>query len=178
MIKSTKTPILPNCQVPNCIFWYNCKFHHSKIEITQLAYFHFLIDFSMQKLPFFKASYHVTFQCGSYSTFKSFIAHENIKKWPQASKVAYLWQFWFFFLLSLQSWLPKTAQIGKSYHICVSSRICSLICARVPPSPLIPTPLKSYLGRDSIRVITLFELGLIRPKSDSLGQRSCLEKHR
>ena len=44
--------------------------------------------------------------------------------------------------------------------------------------PLVPTPLKSYLGRDNIRVITLFELGLIRPKNDSLRQRSCLEKHR
>ena len=27
-----KTPILPNCQVPNGFFWYNCKFYYSKIE--------------------------------------------------------------------------------------------------------------------------------------------------
>ena len=36
MIKLTKTPILPNSQVPNSFFWYNCKFYHSKIPITQL----------------------------------------------------------------------------------------------------------------------------------------------
>ena len=32
-IKLTKTSILPNCQVPNMFFWYNCKFYHSKIEV-------------------------------------------------------------------------------------------------------------------------------------------------
>ena len=36
MIKLTKKSILPNCQVPNSFFWYNCKFYHSKIPITQL----------------------------------------------------------------------------------------------------------------------------------------------
>ena len=30
MIKLTKAPILPNCQVPNGFFWYSCKFYHSK----------------------------------------------------------------------------------------------------------------------------------------------------
>ena len=29
MIKLTKTSILPNCQVPNSFFWYNCKFKNS-----------------------------------------------------------------------------------------------------------------------------------------------------
>ena len=106
MIKSTKTPILPNC-----FFWYNCKFHHSKIEITQLAYFHFLIDFSMQKLPFFKASYHVTFQCGHYSIFKNFYCPWKHEK--MASKVAYLWQFWFFFSLSA----ALTSQNGPRLEI-------------------------------------------------------------
>ena len=32
MIKLTRTLILPNCQVPNVFFLYNCKFYHSKIE--------------------------------------------------------------------------------------------------------------------------------------------------
>ena len=32
MLKLTKTPILPNLQVPNGFFWYKCKFYHSKIE--------------------------------------------------------------------------------------------------------------------------------------------------
>ena len=33
MIKLTKTSILPNCQVPNSFFWYNCKFYHSKTAL-------------------------------------------------------------------------------------------------------------------------------------------------
>jgi hypothetical protein len=32
-IKLTKTSILPNWQVPNIFFCYNCKFFHSKIEV-------------------------------------------------------------------------------------------------------------------------------------------------
>ena len=32
MIKLTKTPTLPNCQVPKSFFWYNCKFYHSNIK--------------------------------------------------------------------------------------------------------------------------------------------------
>ena len=32
MIKLTKTTILPNCEVPNGFFWYNCKFYHSKFD--------------------------------------------------------------------------------------------------------------------------------------------------
>ena len=37
MIKLTKTPILPNCQVPNRFFWYNCKSYPSKIEKLTLS---------------------------------------------------------------------------------------------------------------------------------------------
>jgi hypothetical protein len=33
MIKLTKTSILPNCQVPNSCFLYNCKFYHSKTAL-------------------------------------------------------------------------------------------------------------------------------------------------
>ena len=32
-IKLTKALILPNCRVPNSLFWYNCKFYCSKIEV-------------------------------------------------------------------------------------------------------------------------------------------------
>jgi hypothetical protein len=31
--KLTKTSTLPNCEVPNGFFWYNCKFYHSKTAL-------------------------------------------------------------------------------------------------------------------------------------------------
>jgi hypothetical protein len=33
MVKLTKTSILPNSQVPNGFFWYNCNFYHSKTAL-------------------------------------------------------------------------------------------------------------------------------------------------
>ena len=45
VIKLIKTPILPNCQVPNGFFWYSCKFYHSKIKKQTLS----LSQFSLVK---------------------------------------------------------------------------------------------------------------------------------
>ena len=39
MIKLTKTPILPNCHVPNSFFWYNFKSYHSKIVCSYGPHF-------------------------------------------------------------------------------------------------------------------------------------------
>ena len=33
--KKTKTPIFPNCHLPNSHFLYYCKFYHSRIEVLQ-----------------------------------------------------------------------------------------------------------------------------------------------
>ena len=33
--KKTKTPIYPNCHLPNGLFLYNCKFYNSRIEVLQ-----------------------------------------------------------------------------------------------------------------------------------------------
>ena len=35
MIKLTKTPILPNCQVPNGFFLYNSKLYHPRSDVLQ-----------------------------------------------------------------------------------------------------------------------------------------------
>ena len=34
MIEMNKTSILPNCQMPNGFFWYNCKFYHQFSLVT------------------------------------------------------------------------------------------------------------------------------------------------
>ena len=72
----------------------------------------------MKKLIFFIASYHVTLQCGlNFCPWK----HKKL-----ASKVAYLWQFRFFFLCSPNC--PKWSKNDNSCLKCVSRHIYSLIC--------------------------------------------------
>ena len=44
MIKLTKTPILPNCQVSNDFFWYNCKFNTQNVCLSFLWWQVFLME--------------------------------------------------------------------------------------------------------------------------------------
>ena len=56
MTRLTKTPILPNCQVQNSFFWYNCTFQPSNPENHTLSFWDisrdpgFRISISVQKM--------------------------------------------------------------------------------------------------------------------------------
>ena len=53
-IKLTRTPVLPNCQVPNGFFWfYKCKFYHSKIETLTLSLSQFSLVFLREREKIF-----------------------------------------------------------------------------------------------------------------------------
>ena len=49
MIKLTKRPILPNCQVPNSFFFNSCQFYHSRIEVLQTWLAIFCVSFSQER---------------------------------------------------------------------------------------------------------------------------------